>query len=92
MPILPDVLSLARFGFIPEGMYNNLDFVSNKVVFDSGLKQEIKDLCCDPQTSGGLLLSLSYDDAIKVVNRINKPWCKIIGRVVEKKEKSVLFF
>lgn len=91
-PILPDALELARFGLLPEGMYNNLDYVANKVSFDSGLKQEVTDLCCDPQTSGGLLLSLPENDAKELVKRINKDSCRIIGRVVKKKEKSVVFY
>lgn len=91
LPVISGALSLARFGFIPEGMYNNLDFISDKVVFAPSISQEMKDLCCDPQTSGGLLLSLSEDDAKILTERINSPYCRIIGRVVEKREKSVYF-
>ena len=73
-------------------MYNNLDYVFDKVSFDNSLKQEMKDLCCDPQTSGGLLLSLPEKDAYRLVERVNKSYCRIIGKAVKKKEKSVIFF
>lgn len=91
LPTLPEALDFARYGFLPEGMYNNLDYIADKVVFSPALKQEMKDLCCDPQTSGGLLLSLDSDDAEKLVSRIGKDYCRIIGRVLDKKEKHVYF-
>lgn len=91
LPIITGSLELARYGFIPEGMYNNLDYVSDKVSFSDDLSQEMKDLCCDPQTSGGLLMSMPLDDAKLVMDRINAPYCKIIGRVVGKKARSVFF-
>lgn len=91
LPVIIGALELARFGFIPEGMYNNLDYVSDKVSFSESLSQEMKDLCCDPQTSGGLLFSLPAHDATVLLSRMDKQYCKIIGRVVEKREKSVYF-
>lgn len=92
LPVLPEALELARFGFLPEGMYNNLDYVGSKVSFENDIKQEMRDLCFDPQTSGGLLISLSEQDAEKLVQRINKSYARIIGRVVEKREKSIYYY
>lgn len=91
LPILPNALEYARFGLLPEGMYHNLDYVADKVDFDSSLSQEMKDLCCDPETSGGLMLFLNQEDAEEVVRRIGKPYCRIIGKVIERKEKAVYF-
>ncbi len=91
LPFIKGALEFARFGFIPEGMYNNLDYVYGKVEFKKELKQEVKDLCCDPQTSGGLLLSLPEKDANVLVERINKDYCRIIGRVIPKRDKHVYF-
>ena len=89
VPLIPEAEELARFGFLPEGMYNNLDWISGKVQFAPYLRQSIKDLMTDPQTSGGLLLSLPFPDAEKVVERIGKPYCAIIGRVKEKGDFGV---
>ena len=89
VPLIPEAEELARFGFLPEGMYNNLDWISGKVQFAPYLRQSIKDLMTDPQTSGGLLLSLPLTDAEKVVERIGKPYCAIIGRVKEKGDFGV---
>ncbi len=92
LPLLPDAEELARFGLLPEGMYNNLDYVSDKVDFASGISQSMKDIVCCPETSGGLLLSLSEDEAMTLVERISKPYASIIGRVVAKREKPIYFF
>lgn len=89
VPLLPEAEELARFGFLPEGMYNNLDWVSGKVSFASYLPQSLKDLMVDPQTSGGLLLSMPLSDAEKVVERIGKDYCKIIGSVINKGDSWV---
>lgn len=91
LPILPNALEYARFGLLPEGMYHNLDYVGDKVDFDRSLPQEMRDLCCDPETSGGLLLFLPEKDAETVLERLGKPYCKIVGRVVERREKAVYF-
>lgn len=91
LPLLPGALEYARFGLIPEGMYNNLDYVADKVSFSEGLSQEIKDLCCDPQTSGGLLLFMPYEDAVKVTERIGKDYCRIVGRVESLRDRLVYF-
>ena len=91
VPLLPQAKELAKFGFLPEGMYNNLDWVGDKVSFKDGVEQCIRDLMMDPQTSGGLLLFLSEDDAQKVVSRIGKDYCRIIGRVKERGRYSVEF-
>ncbi len=91
LPVLPDALEYARFGFLPEGMYHNLDYISKDVSFSDDLSQEMKDLCCDPETSGGLLLFLPKEDAEEVVRRIDKPYCKIVGRVISRSDKAVYF-
>lgn len=91
VPILEGAEELARFGFIPEGMYNNLDWVNEKINYSSSLSQSMKDLMLDPQTSGGLLLFLPPEDGEKLVNRMNKDYVRIIGKVKEKGEFSVEF-
>lgn len=90
LPIITNALEYARFGLLPEGMYNNLDYVSPFVDFGS-LNQELRDLVCDPETSGGLLLFMREEDAICFTRDMDKPYVKIIGRVIEKKEKNVIY-
>ena len=62
IPVLPDVLEYARMGLNPEGLYNNREYLEDAVRFSEGIPQEVQDLLFDPQTSGGLLLSMSEEE------------------------------
>ena len=84
IPVLPHAYEMARWGLLPEGLYHNLDYVKGKVGFSDRLAQEQKDILCDPETSGGLLLVLPEEDARTL------PY-PVIGRVVEKGERAVEF-
>lgn len=91
IPILPGALDLARFGLIPEGRYTNEDYLFNKVRFADGTPQNLIDIAYDPQTSGGLLLFMSPSDAQSYVQEMNKPYCRIIGTVLPKQDRDVIF-
>ena len=91
VPILTEAEELARFGFIPEGMYNNLDWVNGKIYYSPSIPLEKRDLMLDPQTSGGLLFFLPMEDAETLVKRMDKDYVRIIGRVKKKGEYSVEF-
>ena len=91
VPILNGAEELARFGFIPEGMYNNLDWVQGKVYYSPSIPLAKRDLMLDPQTSGGLLFFLPQEDAETLLKRLNKEYVKIIGRVKKKGQYGVEF-
>ena len=60
----------------------------DKVAFSQGVEDILKDILFDPQTSGGLLISLPEEKAQSLLNALdNSPTAyAIIGRVVEKEE------
>lgn len=91
LPTIEGALELARFGLIPEGRYTNEDYLFDKVRFEEGIPQELIDLAYDPQTSGGLLLFMPEEDAKAFVKDMDKPYCKLIGRVVPKTDRDVIF-
>ena len=91
VPILNGAEELARFGFIPEGMYNNLDWVQGKVYYSPSIPLAKRDLMLDPQTSGGLLFFLPQEDAETLLKRLNKEYVTIIGRVKKKGQYGVEF-
>lgn len=75
VPFFEGVEELARFGLIPEGMYNNRDYIQDQVSFEEGIRLEVQDLLFDPQTSGGLLLAMSKADAKTFIESMdNKAW------------------
>ena len=92
LPILNDALEYARMGIIPEGMYNNLEYLQNLFTCSNNISQEMKDILLDPQTSGGLLLSMPEKDALEYMSRIElyNPWTRIIGEVTDKKDYSII--
>jgi selenide, water dikinase len=73
----------ARAGAIPGGLNNNRDFVSSCVESDS----PVDDLLYDPQTSGGLLISLPEADAARYMRKYQAAY--VIGRVVVRGAKPL---
>ena len=78
--IIPSALEYARFGLLPEGLYNNREYLADKVDFSNNIPLELQDLCFSPETSGGLLLSMSKEDAERFIKLFGEP-ARIIGYV-----------
>jgi selenide,water dikinase len=70
IPILEGALDSVRAGHIPAGLKNNRDFAECVVGYDDGISDEIKSLLYDPQTAGGLLMSVSTHGN-DLVSRLN---------------------
>ena len=84
---LPGALDYARQGAIPGGLRNNREYASCAVETARGLPPEIDSLLYDPQTSGGLLISLPEADATALVNAF--PEAYGIGRVLPRQSKPI---
>jgi len=80
---LPGAVDYARQGAIPAGLKNNREFASSCV---EG-QWELNDLLYDPQTSGGLLISLPEADGVALERAY--PEAYRIGRVMEKGQKPL---
>lgn len=80
---LPGALEYARQGALPRGLKNNREFAGDCVHTD-GVSPEIENLLYDPQTSGGLLISISASGALRV------PGASIIGQVIARQEKPIV--
>lgn len=92
LPVQKEAFSLAQMGLIPEGAYKNRYYTENKVDFGD-VEEYFRDIFCDPQTSGGLLVSVSPEDAKRIAAdfkaaSMETEWA-VIGRVVEREEKLV---
>lgn len=85
IPILPDAAEAAAMGLVPAGAYVNRDYLTT-IRIDPSVPTHIQDLCFDPQTSGGLLLSVPPEKAIEIVRALQKAGVgqtKIIGEVIQ---------
>lgn len=57
VPLLPDAAEAANMGLVPAGAYANREYLK-AISFDPTVPENIRDLLFDPQTSGGLFISL----------------------------------
>jgi selenide,water dikinase len=63
IPVLEGALDCIRAGYIPGGLKANRDFAECLVGYDPSVPADIRTLLFDPQTAGGLLISVSAEDA-----------------------------
>ncbi|EYE88484.1 hypothetical protein Q428_07830 [Fervidicella metallireducens AeB] len=79
---------LAKMGIIPAGTYKNKEYLEGKYDFNN-LEDYMLDILMDPQTSGGLLYSISEKEGNKFIYKLkeNGIEANIIGYVQEKGEK-----
>ena len=84
---LPGALDYARQGAIPGGLKNNREFASCAVEMMRKIPPEVESLFYDPQTSGGLLISLPEGDAVQLERQF--PEAYRIGRVLPKGAKPI---
>jgi selenide, water dikinase len=67
VPLLEGALECVRLGFIPGGLNANRDFAECVVGYEGAVPAEIKTMLFDPQTAGGLMLSVASEDATTLV-------------------------
>ncbi len=60
---LEGALDCIRAGYIPGGLKANREFAECMVEYDPSVPADIRTLLFDPQTAGGLLISVSAEDA-----------------------------
>lgn len=91
IPVLPQVLELIDEGCIAGASFRNLEFVRENVLFAETCPTSYKMLCCDAQTSGGLLMGVAPDKADSLLQELkNSPYHKasaIIGTVKAKTDR-----
>jgi selenide, water dikinase len=63
IPVLPGALNCIHAGYIPGGLKANRDFAECLVGYDPSVPEDLRTLLFDPQTAGGLLISVSANDA-----------------------------
>ncbi|HEY1215744.1 MAG TPA: selenide, water dikinase SelD [Bryobacteraceae bacterium] len=76
---LPGAVEYSEQGAHSGGLKNNRDFVQSCVRMTADIPPEIEALLYDPQTSGGLLVSLSEADARRLL--AERPEAYVVGSV-----------
>jgi selenide,water dikinase len=72
VPLLEGAVECVRAGYIPGGLKANRDFAECAVEFAAGISEEIKTLLFDPQTAGGLLISVPAADADHLARELHQ--------------------
>ena len=70
VPVLPGAIECIRAGYIPGGLKTNREFADCLVEYGPGVDQATKMLLFDPQTAGGLLLSISAGAANRYIEKL----------------------
>jgi len=71
VPLLPGALECVRAGNIPGGLKANREFAECLVEYHNGISDEVKTILFDPQTAGGLLISVASKDAAALTGALN---------------------
>ena len=93
VPYIEGALDMAKMGLVPAGTYNNKNYISEDVLSEN-IEEYYLDALYDPQTSGGLMITLPQCE----VENIMKDFAEknmdtkvaVIGRVIEKSTKSII--
>lgn len=67
VPVIPEALEYASMGLIPAGAYKNRKFRESMVTFADTVERSRQNVFFDPQTSGGLLISVKADQSMELV-------------------------
>ena len=59
VPVIAEALEFASTGLIPAGAHKNREFREEMIAFGETVPRALQDVLFDPQTSGGLLISVS---------------------------------
>lgn len=90
-----DAVDYAKMGLIPAGAYKNRGYSIDKV--DTGVVEEhYLDLLYDPQTSGGLLISVAEEDLTEMMGDFRQAGMdtevSVIGKVAKKSGRLIRLF
>jgi selenide,water dikinase len=86
VPLIHGALELAAAGLLTSGDKTNRAYVGDDVLIGDGVSEELARLFFDPQTAGGLLISLDAREADRLVERLRPayPDAAVVGRVRER--------
>jgi selenide,water dikinase len=82
--ILEGALNYAGIGLLPAATYDNEEYVGGSVVFPDGFNDDLKMLLFDPQTSGGLLISVPEEKLSELLEKLKERgelWSRVVGRI-----------
>ena len=93
IPILLEARDYAGMGLIPGGAYKNREFFQPKVYISPDVDPVTQDVLYDPQTSGGLLITVDGEKAYDLLKELKEKGihgAAIIGEVVSQPKDKIV--
>ena len=83
VPLLEGALEMASQGLLTSGDKSNREYVGSDVQVDESVEPDLVKLLFDPQTAGGMLISIAPDRAGDLLDRLREkyPHAAVIGRI-----------
>jgi len=84
VPAMEGAFECIRAGHIPGGLKANREFAECVVAYDEGIEEDFKMLMFDPQTAGGLLISVRDSDSQRLARELQSAGVEAaeIGEVI----------
>jgi len=91
IPLLDGVYELSEKGIVPGGTKRNIDYIAPNISIAKNVPTPYEAILYDPQTSGGLLLSVPEDDVPMLMSNLADAKVKaaVVGRVQPKGPFSI---
>jgi selenide,water dikinase len=92
VPLIDGALELAAAGMLTSADKTNREYVGDDIEIDGSVSKEMRCLLYDPQTAGGMLISIGEDRSQDLLRRLqeNYPTASVIGRVTERASHSIV--
>jgi selenide,water dikinase len=93
VPYIPEAKELAEMGLVPGGTHRNRDFRAHMVEISEKVPAYMVDILFDPQTSGGLLISLPAENADRLLNAMHEEDINdaaIIGKILDGSKGKII--
>jgi selenide, water dikinase len=88
VPVMDEAWTLVTRGIVPSGAYRNMQSYGDQVSFADGWDMDAQLVFTDPQTNGGLLVSVAAAEADKIIAGLHEQGCQqvtVIGEVVARR-------
>jgi selenide,water dikinase len=70
VPVIAEALEFGSMGLIPAGAHKNREFRESMLAFAKTVERSLQDVLVDPQTSGGLLIAVSANQATGLIKAL----------------------
>ncbi len=92
--VLPGAMQCIRAGYVPGGLKNNRDFTECLVGYEAAIGDELKALLFDPQTAGGLLISVAEEHSEQLLLELQTAGvsARHIGDVTESQKPLIRIY